>query len=389
MPITTVTPTIPTSEPTDIPVTEAGYHTGSSGANPGGLNADGARKLPARFAAEIRALSRQVGYTGDTAGASTHEGRIKANEALVTRSYPMTVLPGLRDLAITDAQLTSGWADHHYTTAISSGKLRITATAPGSDQMRRVYGLTDSGISGASEVKSTFAGADDSAWATTANYQVGHAHRITAAKQTLAPAQTAASATSTTIVGTGFTNQQFLSKLSGYRECYVQTVAGTGAGQKRRIINNTTTTITVDTAWSVTPDNTTVFEVYTFHTRAVVISGSVLVGFFGHEYFQMLTFDGGCWNIQNRTSLAPYVYSSGTTFKALPWSMKTRVVGNTVDLAIWIGADPEPAYGASGKSASWTIPDGEFCEPGMSGLYVAHLPDGGYVELDNAITTRL
>lgn len=42
----------------------------------------------------------------------------------------------------------------------------------------------------------------------------------------------------------------------------VQIVSGTGVGQLRRIISNTSTTFTVEFAWSINPDSTSVFIVY-------------------------------------------------------------------------------------------------------------------------------
>lgn len=69
--------------------------------------------------------------------------------------------------------------------------------------------------------------------------------------------RTATSGTSNTLVDSDG------STLAGENGKYVEIQSGTGAGQKRRISNATSTTLTVDTAWSVTPDATSIYRIYT------------------------------------------------------------------------------------------------------------------------------
>lgn len=67
-----------------------------------------------------------------------------------------------------------------------------------------------------------------------------------------------ASSTSTIMTRSGGSNWS-ASSLKGYE---LRIVGGTGSGQVRIISGNTTTTITVLTAFDVTPDNTSTFEIY-------------------------------------------------------------------------------------------------------------------------------
>ena len=54
-----------------------------------------------------------------------------------------------------------------------------------------------------------------------------------------------------------------------YRIGIIKTVAGTGAGQKRRIVSNDSDTFTVTPAWDVNPDNTTQYEIFYFVQKHV------------------------------------------------------------------------------------------------------------------------
>ena len=49
-----------------------------------------------------------------------------------------------------------------------------------------------------------------------------------------------------------------------WKFCIVQIVAGTGAGQFRYVTGNTSTILTVNTAWAVTPDTTSVYDITGF-----------------------------------------------------------------------------------------------------------------------------
>src|SRR6185312_7775064 len=78
---------------------------------------------------------------------------------------------------------------------------------------------------------------------------------------------TASSGTSTTLVDstksfntatTTYLDSQTAVGMSGWD---LQIVAGTGNGQRRKITSNTATTITVSTAWTVTPDATSQYQI--------------------------------------------------------------------------------------------------------------------------------
>jgi hypothetical protein len=56
---------------------------------------------------------------------------------------------------------------------------------------------------------------------------------------------------------------------------HVIIVAGTGAGQVRRVVGNTTTALTVDESWDVTPDSTSTFIMEVFHARQLYVYNSV------------------------------------------------------------------------------------------------------------------
>lgn len=75
---------------------------------------------------------------------------------------------------------------------------------------------------------------------------------------TVALASTAvASATGTTlsVAGTPWAANQWVGKI-------VKILTGTGAGQHRKVNSNTTSQLTVDHSWAVTPDATSTFEIY-------------------------------------------------------------------------------------------------------------------------------
>jgi len=83
---------------------------------------------------------------------------------------------------------------------------------------------------------------------------------------------TATSATSTTLVDstqTWTTNQ--------YENFIVYILSGTGAGQKRTIASNTATTLTVSTAWTVTPNTTSTYNIRPITTIAQALIASAQV----------------------------------------------------------------------------------------------------------------
>lgn len=69
--------------------------------------------------------------------------------------------------------------------------------------------------------------------------------------------KTASSATARTIVDTGETNA--VDRWANYQ---IRITAGTGIGQRRRIVGNTADTFYVNRKWDITPDNTSQYEIY-------------------------------------------------------------------------------------------------------------------------------
>lgn len=69
--------------------------------------------------------------------------------------------------------------------------------------------------------------------------------------------ETAAAIHSATTIG----NTALQLKVNGYPSAVVRITRGTGAGQERPITNNTATTVTIDSAWSIDPDATSWFVI--------------------------------------------------------------------------------------------------------------------------------
>lgn len=75
--------------------------------------------------------------------------------------------------------------------------------------------------------------------------------------------------------------------------------------------------------------------------------------------------------------------SNQAGMKQLPWHFKSRVSGTTIEFAVWVDGDAEPAYGASGKSGSATIPAPYATLVGAHGIYVGHLLPGTGMAYDD------
>lgn len=82
---------------------------------------------------------------------------------------------------------------------------------------------------------------------------------------------TATSGTARTLTKTGAGWTPFIFA-NNYR---LLITGGTGAGQHRRIVNNTATTITVNRPFDVTPDNTSVFEVWADYDKLMVVGNGM------------------------------------------------------------------------------------------------------------------
>jgi hypothetical protein len=328
---------------------------------------------------------------------AVNDGRLDDLEALHARTEStLTSVPAFSDRCLTYPDAVTG--HHDYTLSVASGRLRFTASATTTDtNMRRAYGYLPSGVMGDSEVRSTFY-ATNLDWDGVGRYQPGHVHRMRSQKVVL-DSGLATSGAATTLTDTGkswaTSPAQFAGAVQGGKEVYVQIVAGTGIGQKRHVISNTATALTVDTAWTTNPDSTSRYEVYAYSVNAIVMTVGP-IGFGIHAGLQPTAFENGNYSSTNFSAagadLTGYLGMTPSE-TALPWKMKSRLTGNRLEAVMWAASDSEPAYGASGKSYDGTIPAGWGDEPGMSGLYVGHLgyvsSVSDWVEFDDITITEL
>jgi hypothetical protein len=128
------------------------------------------------------------------------------------------------------------------------------------------------------------------------------------------------------------------------RRVYIK--SGTGAGQWRRITANTTSTITVEYAWTVTPDATSVFEIIKTNVCMCVSVGDV-----GCAYNTVVkTSTSGTFTAANNLKLFPVgtrdeswtlLFSSSTAF-----SITGAYIGNVAG-SYNINGVARPANGSS------------------------------------------
>lgn len=88
---------------------------------------------------------------------------------------------------------------------------------------------------------------------------------------------TISSATSTTCVVAGLTGTGW-----NYTNFEIEIVSGTGAGQFRTITAGSTSTFTVDTAWTTTPDATSTFHVHT-NRRHLYLMGNAAITMYRYD----------------------------------------------------------------------------------------------------------
>lgn len=92
---------------------------------------------------------------------------------------------------------------------------------------------------------------------------------------------------------------------------------GTGAGQHRRIVNNSVSTITVNRPWSITPDNTSTYQVWADYDK-ILVAGNACAGINAYspendcwtsgQYFD----DGICGNVTvSMNGWTPVAISTG------------------------------------------------------------------------------
>jgi hypothetical protein len=103
---------------------------------------------------------------------------------------------------------------------------------------------------------------------------------------------------------------------------YVHIVAGTGIGQQRIILSNTTSAITVDT-WTVNPDNTSVYAISRLKEKVYI---SAFEGSFAA---------GSPYKLQSVANVAPGVSQSLTTFRTRAQARNVDPSARAIDGSGW------------------------------------------------------
>jgi len=341
----------------------------------------GSTTWPEDVGDQFEALQDELGYLGDTPSDPGVHGRLAALEAATGTAATTNTFDTMPSLV--DRGLTHDGGDDLFFPSIVAGRLRITAPSGNvGGNMRRVYGLTHTGILGDSEIRSDWHDSSTDL-GTLTRFQPGHAHRITSDKNAdergLATSGGASTLTDTT---KAWTVDGWHGPGSDYREHFVTIIAGTGIGQARRITDNTATVLTVNAAWTINPDATSRYEIWHYATRAIIVCSVIAFG--EHQKLQAMTMDGPAFNVFDVADFGAYL--KPTTLRELPWHVKTRLRDNTLDVAVWVDGDPEPDYGDAGQTDSFPVPDG-FQAPGLSGLYLGHLEADDWLEYDNLTVT--
>lgn len=267
------------------------------------------------------------------------------------------------------------------------GKYRLTAPATVTDvNYRTVRASGKAGVMGDSLVRSTWFSQSTAMSDSHARFQPGHSHRVKADKQRDYIGQASAGGGSTiTGTGTPFTVNQWAGSAGFQIQYYVTVIAGSGLGQTRRIVSNTTSVLTVDSAWGSAVGGTSAFEIWHYNVRAVTLSQNI--AFNAHALLNVHCWDGPSFQAVGQIDLGSYLKPGGT-YVQFPWYVKSRVRGLTLDVVVGKGSDTDPAFGAAGQGASFTLPAG-WDQAGMSGLYLGHLQANDFLEFDDLQIVRL
>jgi hypothetical protein len=318
------------------------------------------------------------------------------------RSVDFTTLPALQDICITQPPIASGWLNDFYTPSIVSGRLRVTATMPNGDaNMRRALLFPELGERGDFDAKFSL-GEVSSGVATafqTARFQWGLCCGRRRRADVLQGAASAGGAA--TLTTSGLTAHQYAANATDGREYWIELIAGTGFGQKRRILDNSTTVITTSANWTTNPDATSKFRVYAVYFHGWGVWNTVIGG--SHDLFQLTHCEGTVYdsNPSGTGNVQGSGFYTGATrllqplnhWATLPWHVKVRRRGNVVQCGVWTEdttvagggtnnlAVSEPAFDDTSNIASWVLPS-EFCETGMLGIQVGHLANGEYLGYD-------
>jgi hypothetical protein len=169
---------------------------------------------------------------------------------------------GARRLTIRGNTFARGSSTYHYARAVQTGALKIshglfgTADACGVEDLLIAHNTVDgAGQPGGSNNGEVFVG-------DTFNGITGGIEAIPVS-----------SATANTIAASGVTFA--VNSAQDPIGAHVFLLNGTGAGQVRRVVGNTTTTLTVDRAWDVLPDTTSSFVVDVVHARQLSVHNTI------------------------------------------------------------------------------------------------------------------
>ncbi|MCU1352842.1 MAG: hypothetical protein JWM05_2051 [Acidimicrobiales bacterium] len=77
----------------------------------------------------------------------------------------------------------------------------------------------------------------------------------------------------------------------------------------------------------------------------------------------------------------------GGKIRPFPWHVCVRALGATVELKVWTGTEPEPAWGDQTHSGRVQLPAG-WAFPGTFGWYIGHIPPGGDARFTDLRTWR-
>ncbi|WP_328997348.1 hypothetical protein OHA18_23110 [Kribbella sp. NBC_00709] len=168
---------------------------------------------------------------------------------------------GARRLTIRGNQFTRGSSTYHYARAVQTGAVKLWATT---------WGPTDAcGVQDVLMAHNTVDSAGEPG-KNNGEAMVGDGIKVPTGGGALTAVD---SATSNTVTPSGATFT--LHTLTDPVGSYVFVVAGTGAGQIRRVVDNTTTTLTVEYAWEVVPDTSSVVVVQNVHARQLFVHNTI------------------------------------------------------------------------------------------------------------------
>lgn len=271
--------------------------------------------------------------------------------------------------------------------SVPFGKYRLTAPAAVSDiNYRTVRACGKAGAMADSIVKSTWFSQSTAMSDSHSRFQPGHCHRATFDKQVVTRGQASAGGASTiTATGTPWASGQFAGSAAFFVQYYITIIGGAGLGQTRRVVSNTTSVLTVDSAWSSAVGGTSVYAIWNYNLRAVTLTQNI--AFAAHALLNVHVWDGPAFLPVGQIDLGTYLKPGGT-YVQFPWYVKSRVRGLTFDVVVGKGSDTDPAFGAAGQGASFTLPAG-WDQAGMSGLYLGHLQANDFLEFDDLQIVRL